>query len=539
MNTLSRAFGDSSLHYDRLTTRRIAAEGSHFGSAGGVKDLILSMLTFGIYGFVKAAEMQKKHDAISRLVVNLYRQAESNLNETTIFTRVDGEELVVSDDSVRDQPQITIRFQGKVITIVGMDLSAFRRHLHDEVHENRSNQIYLEFQDSRKIESDSPLGLMPPLVKDHIFEHLSSEDMFALIRVNQEFATFGARERATAGRLKQQAEIASTSDDFTNVLHDVQKLPPGYQRTPLTILIDRIANLPPDQRVANFNRLLAAIKRLNTDDKARLLTTLARYIRCLPGEEERKEATESTLNTTEQLAGDPLNAADTSRLLTVLADQLVRLPSIEWTQTFDRILKNVKQLDKAHQGQPLAALAEKIPFLPVSTRNDNFTRILADIEQLDVGGRTRLLKALSPQIRALPGCKLEFFDRLLTAVEPLNATDQAEPLTSLALVVSELPPEKSWVSYKRILHAIEQLNERDQGDPLMALAGVVYKVAKVKPRKQKDGTVIPFLEIVRLLGDFDRRRIGKALARNLPTYWHPFEKTRARIQIERFLEVSL
>ncbi|MFM0515442.1 hypothetical protein [Paraburkholderia sp. RL17-373-BIF-A] len=90
-STIARAFGGG------IKSANVAMRGATFGNAGGAKDLILSMLTFGIYALVKSSAMEKKGAAVEKALVDLYSYMENHPHDKSISACVDGKWLSINE----------------------------------------------------------------------------------------------------------------------------------------------------------------------------------------------------------------------------------------------------------------------------------------------------------------------------------------------------------------------------------------------------------------------------------------------------------
>ncbi|MFM0514906.1 hypothetical protein [Paraburkholderia sp. RL17-373-BIF-A] len=98
-NTLRRAFSDDGIRKGTLHgSSAIAMHGAEFSSPGGIKDLIFSMLTFGIYVGVKSAMMERKREAVERALQDLKAGLSSrNPGVDVVAIQVEGKTLEVRE----------------------------------------------------------------------------------------------------------------------------------------------------------------------------------------------------------------------------------------------------------------------------------------------------------------------------------------------------------------------------------------------------------------------------------------------------------
>ncbi|MFM0515264.1 hypothetical protein, partial [Paraburkholderia sp. RL17-373-BIF-A] len=132
-STLKRAFvGDG---YDVSNPKsNMAMDGATYGNAGGFKDLLFSILTFGIYSFVKSGKMDQKRAAIEVAIRDLHQQIESKARVGHVSVKVDGKMLSISEVSFAGNIDLHIMFDDeKVGVIQNTDLKSFQKNLAAEV----------------------------------------------------------------------------------------------------------------------------------------------------------------------------------------------------------------------------------------------------------------------------------------------------------------------------------------------------------------------------------------------------------------------
>ncbi|MFM0515398.1 PH domain-containing protein [Paraburkholderia sp. RL17-373-BIF-A] len=95
-NTISRAF--SLDMREGISSANVAARGGAFGSAGGAKDLILSMLTLGIYSFVKSSIIDQKRAALEEALKQLCEKIAAHPAANSHTVEVDGKTIEFKQD---------------------------------------------------------------------------------------------------------------------------------------------------------------------------------------------------------------------------------------------------------------------------------------------------------------------------------------------------------------------------------------------------------------------------------------------------------
>ncbi|MBC8643088.1 hypothetical protein IAG25_41095, partial [Caballeronia sp. EK] len=68
-------------------------------------------------------------------------------------------------------------------------------------------------------------------------------DLGAMRCVDKKHSTFDASEVDKAKALEGRAADISSPEEFTTILDDIQKLPPGYRQEPLTALVQIVPTL--------------------------------------------------------------------------------------------------------------------------------------------------------------------------------------------------------------------------------------------------------------------------------------------------------
>ncbi|MFM0515490.1 hypothetical protein [Paraburkholderia sp. RL17-373-BIF-A] len=108
-------------------------DGAKYGNAGGVGDLLLSILTFGIYAFAKSSKMDQKRAAVEAAIRELNQQIPVK-GATIISTKVDGKVLVISEISIGGTPALKVAFGGRNVGIIqNTNLASFKEHLEAEI----------------------------------------------------------------------------------------------------------------------------------------------------------------------------------------------------------------------------------------------------------------------------------------------------------------------------------------------------------------------------------------------------------------------
>ncbi|MFM0515176.1 hypothetical protein [Paraburkholderia sp. RL17-373-BIF-A] len=141
VNTLRRAFTHQSSFGNQHTTNvlpigvhNMAVSAGRYGNVGGIGDLLLSMLTFGIYSLVKLHKMDQKKAAVEQAIKDIHQTIEQNPNENTISVEVEGKRLSVSQYTAYGSDMVSIRFdENQVITIRDANLATFREQLGREI----------------------------------------------------------------------------------------------------------------------------------------------------------------------------------------------------------------------------------------------------------------------------------------------------------------------------------------------------------------------------------------------------------------------
>ncbi|MFM0514918.1 hypothetical protein [Paraburkholderia sp. RL17-373-BIF-A] len=110
LNTLVRAFGDGSAQ--DIQSANIAMRGAKFRGADSIKDLILSMLTFGIYSFVKSSIIEQKRATIEVALQELRTQMEMDPGEQAYSVEVDGKTLDITQEYDSGVPSLKLYLDG-------------------------------------------------------------------------------------------------------------------------------------------------------------------------------------------------------------------------------------------------------------------------------------------------------------------------------------------------------------------------------------------------------------------------------------------
>ncbi|MBC8643086.1 hypothetical protein IAG25_41085, partial [Caballeronia sp. EK] len=233
--------------------------------------------------------------------------------------------------------------------------------------------------------------------------------------------------QAAVTRLNSQASKTVQSESPSSQEISLQtKVPPGYWKEPLLVLIRSIDKLPENQRLTRFDRVLAAAEQLNPADKARLLSALVGKIGWLPFES-MQEAFERTLSTVEQLS-----ISHQGKPLVALVEKIDRLPSASLEAIFHRILAHIKQSNAPDRSIALGRLATKIGWLPQEKHFASYQEIFDAVEQLDDCDRGKPLSEIARKVERVRGSLRFFdfgrdtFDRFLGMVKQLSLNDRQQ-----------------------------------------------------------------------------------------------------------------
>ncbi|MBC8643050.1 hypothetical protein IAG25_40790 [Caballeronia sp. EK] len=116
----------------------IILQGKNFGNKGWgvVKDIILSMITFGIYAVVKNSKMDQKSTDLEAVVRELHQQMTLMGDQQTAVgvSLKDGRTLSVIESEVAQEKNLTIFLGGtQCVRIDGMTIKEFQIHIDKEV----------------------------------------------------------------------------------------------------------------------------------------------------------------------------------------------------------------------------------------------------------------------------------------------------------------------------------------------------------------------------------------------------------------------
>ncbi|MFM0515384.1 hypothetical protein [Paraburkholderia sp. RL17-373-BIF-A] len=307
-NTFSRVFNTFGLHDEKTGFADMVMRGAKFGNAGGAGDLVLSILTFGIYALVKSHKMDLKKAAVEETLKLLREQIQANPGADSVSVQVDGQELTVS----------------------------YKLH--------------------------AGLNRLKITLGAHEFEPIDGvtlKDLRArLENVNQPFAGDDVHHHTPDTLRHSAARVERWEPDGAALLQRIQLLPARERETPLKTLVDRIAQLPEEDRSTAFGSLLVAVRDLDGAARQTLLNILVGRIIFLP-------------------------------------------PGPQWT-AFDGVLAAVRELYVTDRGASLDALASQIWVLSSENRQAAFDGVLAAVQELDVKDQPLPLARLSGQVWALP-----------------------------------------------------------------------------------------------------------------------------------------
>ncbi|MFM0515284.1 hypothetical protein, partial [Paraburkholderia sp. RL17-373-BIF-A] len=126
-NTLARAFsGDV-----RITN--IPLSGARFGGAGGIKDLIFSMLTFGIYAIVKSSAMEQKQAAVKQVMKDIYTQIDLYPDANSFSVQIGDKKMEINKINYIDPPFLQICFDNQIVDVVECGVQEFRRIIAEQL----------------------------------------------------------------------------------------------------------------------------------------------------------------------------------------------------------------------------------------------------------------------------------------------------------------------------------------------------------------------------------------------------------------------
>ncbi|MBC8643060.1 F-box protein, partial [Caballeronia sp. EK] len=111
---------------------------------------------------------------------------------------------------------------------------------------------YASTQDSLSTQTELPDEMIR-----QIQSYLPYRDLGAMRCVDKKHSTFDASEVDKAKALEGRAADISSPEEFTTLLDDIQKLPPGYRQEPLTALARRVPMLlAPNWRAVSDSALI-------------------------------------------------------------------------------------------------------------------------------------------------------------------------------------------------------------------------------------------------------------------------------------------
>ncbi|MBC8643011.1 hypothetical protein IAG25_40460 [Caballeronia sp. EK] len=122
---------------DVSRSSHMAKRGASYADAGGIRDLLLSMLTFGIYGLVKAVNIDKKGAAIDQALKDLWHEMAKKAPEQfqEVELQIGDKRLTIAE--VRNLAggdfDLKVSFDGRVVVIERMRMVDFWSSLNREV----------------------------------------------------------------------------------------------------------------------------------------------------------------------------------------------------------------------------------------------------------------------------------------------------------------------------------------------------------------------------------------------------------------------
>ncbi|MFM0514979.1 PIN domain-containing protein [Paraburkholderia sp. RL17-373-BIF-A] len=108
-------------------------DGASYGNVGGAGDLLLSIITFGIYALAKSSKIDQKRAAVEAAIRQLNQQIPTN--GSIIFTRVEGKVLSISENPNKDGgTDLLIAYDGKNVGLIqNTKFAAFKEQLEAEI----------------------------------------------------------------------------------------------------------------------------------------------------------------------------------------------------------------------------------------------------------------------------------------------------------------------------------------------------------------------------------------------------------------------
>ncbi|MFM0514982.1 hypothetical protein, partial [Paraburkholderia sp. RL17-373-BIF-A] len=92
----------------------------------GAKDLLLSLLTFGIYGLLKVANLRKKEEIVKRAMEELGNKLTSQSGHGQVSVTVEDSELLISSDVYEGCDCVKVSFRGESTFIEGLTMESLR-----------------------------------------------------------------------------------------------------------------------------------------------------------------------------------------------------------------------------------------------------------------------------------------------------------------------------------------------------------------------------------------------------------------------------
>ncbi|MFM0515337.1 hypothetical protein [Paraburkholderia sp. RL17-373-BIF-A] len=117
----------------------LAVEGAKYGGYGGAGDLILSILTFGIYALVKSNKADEKRAVLELAMTDLHRNIESKgAAQRSVEVVTDGKLLKVSEAGCASGTSLCIEFGGELVAeLEGISLVELGKRLKREVQQTQ------------------------------------------------------------------------------------------------------------------------------------------------------------------------------------------------------------------------------------------------------------------------------------------------------------------------------------------------------------------------------------------------------------------
>ncbi|MFM0515188.1 hypothetical protein [Paraburkholderia sp. RL17-373-BIF-A] len=108
-------------------------DGASYGNVGGARDLLLSIITFGIYALAKSSKMDQKRAAVEAAIIGLSNQLPTD--GPIIFTRVEGKVLSITENINKDGgTDLVIAYHGKNVGLIqNTKFTAFKEQLEAEI----------------------------------------------------------------------------------------------------------------------------------------------------------------------------------------------------------------------------------------------------------------------------------------------------------------------------------------------------------------------------------------------------------------------